>query len=34
VDFMHYAERLHDDAVAEPGHAEHEATRSPGVHSH
>ena len=34
VDFMHYAERLHDAAVSEAGHAEHESAHPPGTHSH
>jgi hypothetical protein len=35
VEFVHYAERLYDDAGAPPGqHAEAEATASRAAHAH
>jgi len=32
VQFMHYAERLHSDAVSDVSHAEHEAAPMPAAH--
>lgn len=34
VEFVHYAERLHDDAVSDASHAEHEAARTAEPHHH
>jgi hypothetical protein len=34
VQFMHYAERLHDDAVSDVSHSEHEAAPAPEAHRH
>lgn len=34
VQFMHYAERLHNDAASDVSHSEHEAAPMPAAHHH